>query len=199
MSFWNRFEFHLLAHTLDLSHKERADAVDDLWDNFIVTYLKWYQEIHVENGQVTPQTILSKQKLQSRLRDQWFKPRALRSYKVIHGIDDSADYLPNGKFTWSFIKPGAQNTLDVLFDDLFLKVEQLIHEESVWFYFKSIDCDQCESDGIKRFDSWYEAAQWITRFYDNLEGPGHVTQATLKQYLTFVCSSRDYRAEQYNY
>jgi len=199
MSFWNRLEFALLPHTLDLSDKERADAVDDLWSNFLFTYLKWYEEIHVEDGHVQPQTILTKQKLQSRLREQWFKPRALRGHKVIHGIDDSADYLPNGKFTWSWIKPGAQHTLDALFDDMFLKVERLIHEESVWFYHKSRDCDQCESDGMHRFDSWYQAAQWITSFYEGLEGPGHVTQVTLKQYLTFTCSFRDYRAEQYNY
>ena len=40
MSFWNRFEFNLLAHTIDLSDRERAEAVDLLWNNFINEYLE---------------------------------------------------------------------------------------------------------------------------------------------------------------
>lgn len=200
MSFWNRFKFALLPHTNDWSDCERAEAVDLLWGNFINEYLKEYADIHVENDQsVLPQTVESKMKLQSRLKRRWFKPRALKGHKFMRGIDDSADYYPGGGFTWDQIKPGAQMTLDLLFDDMFHKVDRLIHEQSVYFYHNSRDCDQSESDGVERFDTWYEAAQWITGFYDNLEGPGAVSQISLGSYLIFEPTTRDYRAEQYNY
>lgn len=200
MSFWTRFEFALLPHTIDQSYSDRADAVDRLWNNFINEYLKEWKRGHVQSdGTVEPQTVTSKNQLHSRLSLYWFKPRALKSYKIIHSIDDTADYYPNGGFSWSMIKPGAQMTLDTLFDDMFHKVDRLIHEESVYFYHTSRDCDQCESDGVERFNTWYEAAQWITSFYDGLEGPGHVTQVSLNSYLLFEQSVRDHRAEQYNY
>ena len=200
MSFWKRLEFALLPHTIDQSHSERAEAVDRLWSNFIHEYLKEYKLGHLkDDGTFEPQTVTSKNQLHSRLKLYWFKPRALKGHKIIHNIDDTADYYPNGGFSWSMIKPGAQMTLDTLFDDMFLEVERLIHENSVYFYSWSRDCDQCESDNITRFDSWYQAAQWITSFYDGLEGPGRVTQVTLNQYLTFEQSVRDRRAEQYNY
>ena len=200
MSFWKRLEFALLPHTLDQSHSERAEAVDQLWDEFIFEYLKEYKFGHLKaDGTFEPQTILSKHQLKSRLKQFWFKPRALKGHKIIHNIDDTYDYAPTGGFTWSHIKPATLEKLAELFDDMFLEVERLIHQDGVYFYHKSRDCDQCESDGMHRFDSWYEAAQWITSFYEGLEGPGHVMQVTLNAYLTFEPTTRDYRAEQYNY
>lgn len=192
MDLFKRLEFALLPHTIDQSYSERAEAVDRLWNSFVSEYLKEFANQHVVDGEYQAQTILSKHYLATNLKQHWFKPRALKGHKIIRGINDS-------DFAWFDMKPNTHEVLAELFDAMLLKVERLIHEDSVYFYSWSRDCDQCESDNITRFDSWYDAAQWITSFYDGLEGPGHVTQVTLKQYLTFEQSVRDHRAEQYNY
>jgi len=69
----------------------------------------------------------------------------------------------------------------------------------LYFKFWQRDCDQCESDRVLSFETWYEAADYIKDFHDWAEGPCSVNQMTAEQFANFQPEFRDHRAEQYNY
>ena len=57
--------------------------------------------------------------------------------------------------------------------------------ESIFFYHWSRDCDLCESEGIKIFTDWFEAADWISGFGESAEGPQSLSQVTFNQWRKF--------------
>jgi len=60
--------------------------------------------------------------------------------------------------------------------------------ESIFFYHWSRDCDLCESEGIKIFTDWFEAADWISGFGESREGPQSLHQVTFDQWRCFNAS-----------
>ena len=72
--------------------------------------------------------------------------------------------------------------------------------ESIFFYYWSRDCDQCEVEGAQIFNSWGTAAQWIVDFYSRAEGPANVSPMTYEQWARFSPAPlRDRIAEKENY
>ena len=194
MNFYNQVCTALLTNefTDDKSFAEMQDAFDQMWNNFTGQYLRLYREIHIdENGKVKEETDATKRLLKGTLRLEWFNPRAVRSHKWIHEIDDDSYTIEN-------MRAPKRKALTELFDWMFQRLDQEF-KDGIYFYCWSRDCDQCESDNIYRFKHWLEAAEWIQSFYDGLEGPGHVEPTTFKHYITFQQEFRDRRAEQYNY
>ena len=194
MNFYNQVCTALLTNefTDDKSFAEMQDAFDQMWNNFTGQYLQLYREIHIdENGKVKEETDATKRLLKGTLRLEWFNPRAVRSHKWIHEIDDDSYTIEN-------MRAPKRKALTELFDWMFQRLDQEF-KDGIYFYCWSRDCDQCESDNIYRFKHWLEAAEWIQSFYDGLEGPGHVEPTTFKHYITFQQEFRDRRAEQYNY
>jgi len=194
VNFYNQVCTALLTNefTDDKSFAEMRDAFDQMWSNFTGQYLRLYREIHIdENGEIKEETDATKRLLKGTLRLEWFNPRAVRSHKWIHEIDDDSYTIEN-------MRAPKRKALTELFDWMFQRLDQEF-KDGIYFYCWSRDCDQCESDNIYRFKHWLEAAEWIQSFYDGLEGPGHVEPTTFKHYITFQQEFRDRRAEQYNY
>lgn len=119
-----------------------------------------------------------------------FQPQAVRSQNVLHENREVK--------CWEDIKEHTRGRLSELFDSIWSDAKRRL-DHAVFFYFWSRDCDQCESDHAYRFSSWYKAAQYITSFYDGLEGPGTCEPMDLQGYLSFEASFYDHRAAQYNY
>lgn len=70
--------------------------------------------------------------------------------------------------------------------------------ESIFFYHWSRDCDLCESEGIRVFSDWYDAAEWIKGFHDWAEGPQSLHQVTYEQWRVFNAAPvRDRALEQF--
>lgn len=123
--------------------------------------------------------------------DLFLKPRAVASLEYMHERE-------TGTLTWETMTNHARKTYREVFDRWWQEINDTI-DNSIYFYFWSRDCDQCESDRVVRFTSWFTASEYIVSFYDGAEGPCSVAQVDLKAYLHHTPETRDRRAEQYNY
>jgi len=123
--------------------------------------------------------------------DFYMKPRAVASIAYMSEREDQG-------LTWEDLNKHAKRTYREVFDQWWAGLHREINE-SIYFYFWSIDCDQCESDSVVRFKSWYSAAEYIKDFYDGAEGRCSVQQMDLQGYINYQPYRRDHRAEQYNY
>ena len=153
---------------------ERVDALKNQMIHIIMEHKREGAETDVEH-----------------IFDFYLKPRAVASIAYLTDREDAG-------LTWDDLRPHAKRTYREVFDQWWADLNREI-EQSIYFYFWSIDCDQCESDSVVRFKSWYSAAEYIKDFYDGAEGRCSVEQMDLQGYINYQPYRRDHRAEQYNY
>jgi len=194
MSLHNQVTFALLSSDqyLDASVSDRYVMEKDLWNNLRAAYLDEYRKQYVDEvGGVLKRDRFGDDQIKLALKRDWFIPRAVECHKYLHDIDDSWDHSFPRKFTWADMKDSTRKRLAEVFDEMFRQVEREFHENSVYFYFWSRDCDQVEVAQVLRFENWYEASQSIISHYDDAEGPCHACITDFNHFLIDKRVERD--------
>jgi hypothetical protein len=79
------------------------------------------------------------------------------------------------------------------------KAKLVLYPLPVYFECDSMDCDTYQTWRAYKFKCGYLASKYIDRSYEEAEGPTYWTRLTKDEYNEFQESSRDHRAEYYNF
>ena len=79
------------------------------------------------------------------------------------------------------------------------KAKLVLYPFPVYFECDSMDCDTYQTWRAYKFKCGYLASKYIERSYQEAEGATYWTRLTKAEYEDYQESSRDHRAEYYNY